>query len=198
VFFEDESVIKKINTQIRDGESAVDAWQNVIDDAIKYLVTSGSKYISERKIDIEDLKNRVIRILAGSVGSFFDVDQPSILIAQDLYPTDIQYLKENIIAIALARGSESSHASILINALDIPMIVSCGDEILHIEENTPAIIDSIKGCLVVEPNESDIALAESLQKIVQEQKERERLSAFEPAITIDKKTYRNKSKYIKQ
>jgi phosphocarrier protein FPr len=184
---EDESIIKKINSLIRDGESAYYAWCSVIDDRIKDLDKSGSKYISERKIDIEDLKNRVIRILAGSVGSFFDVDQPSILIAQDLYPTDIQYLKENIIAIALSRGSESSHASILINALDIPMIVSCGDEILHIEENTPAIIDSIKGCLVVEPNESDIALAESLQKIVQEQKERERLSAFEPAITIDKK-----------
>ena len=184
---EDESIIKKINTLIRDGKSALDAWRSVIDDRIKDLDKSGSKYISERKIDIEDLKNRVIRILAGSRDSNFDVEHPSVLIAQDLYPTDIQYLKENIIGIALARGSESSHASILINALDIPLIVSCGDDVLKYDEGTIVILDSVKGCLVVDPNESDIALAESLQKTVQKQKERERLSAFEPAITIDKK-----------
>lgn len=184
---EDESVIKKINTQIRDGESAVDAWQNVIDDAIKYLVTSGSKYISERKIDIEDLKNRVIKILVGDRGKNFNVSEPSILVAHDLYPTDIEHINEHIIGVALIRGSESSHTSILLNALDLPLIVSCGDKILNFSEGTIVILDAMKGCIVVNPTEEDLSLAKSIQKVIQEQKEKETLSAYEPAITIDRK-----------
>jgi phosphocarrier protein FPr len=194
---EDEHIIKKINALIRDEESAVDAWQTVIDDIVKSLASSDSKYISERKLDIEDLKNRVIRILVGDNGKNFNVEEPSILITSDLYPTDIEHINENIIAIALSKGSESSHASILINALDIPLIVSCGDEILKFTEGTLAILDSIKGCIVVNPSEDDLALAKSIQKIVEEQKEKERFSAYEPAITIDKKRIEIKANIAK-
>ena len=184
---EDESLIKKLNSLIRTGKSAFDTCITVIDSYIEDLVESGSKYISERKGDIEDLKNRILKILAGESDKIFNVQKPSILITHDLYPTDVQYINENITGIALSMGSEDSHASILINALDIPMIVACGEEILHIEDNTPAIIDSIKDCLIINPLEEDLKLAESLQKKIKDQKEREQLLAFEPAITIDKK-----------
>jgi phosphocarrier protein FPr len=184
---EDESVIKEINTLIREGRSAFVAWTTVIDGYINSLNKIGSKYIAERRLDIEDLKNRVIKLLTDEKDRIFNIHEPSILIADELFPTDIQYLNKNVIGIALSKGSENSHVSILINALDIPMIVSCGDEVLQVTNNTQAILDSIKGCLVVNPIEDDVKLAELIQKRVKEQKEKEQFLAFEPAITIDKK-----------
>jgi phosphocarrier protein FPr len=184
---EDESLIKRMNSLIRSGKTAFDTCITVIDSFIEDLIKSGSQYISERKNDIEDLKNRILRIISGRIDKVSNVQKPSILIAHDMYPSDIQFINEYITGIALCKGSENSHASILINALDIPMIVSCGEEILHIKDNTPAIIDSIKVCLIINPTKEDQQLAESLRNKVKEQKEREKLLAFEPAITIDKK-----------
>ncbi|MDY6821127.1 MAG: phosphoenolpyruvate--protein phosphotransferase [Deferribacterota bacterium] len=187
-FLEDKNIIKDLYKNLNEEKNAINVWNNVVSQFINELDASKSKYIAERKKDLEDLRKRVLRLISGDrTDNKFAIDEPYIAALEELFPSDIANFNENILGVVLVKGSENSHASLLLNSMEIPYLFGCGDEVLGCENGSLAILDTFKGCLVVNPVNEDIELAKKLKMDLDQLKEEERMKAFEPAITKDKK-----------
>ncbi len=82
-------------------------------------------YMKERRMDIIDISERVILILKNESRSFPILDSPTIIIADDLSPSELLLPKKEFISgIALLHGSEKSHTAIIASKMNIPMIIN--------------------------------------------------------------------------
>ena len=113
-------------------------------------------------------------------------DQPVILVAEDLTPSDTARLDPKFaLGLCTAGGGPTSHTSIIARSLDIPAVVSAGDSVLDLADGTPAILDGNGGLLVIEPTEADEAQARQALVDHQAQREAERKACYKPAIMTD-------------
>ncbi|MEM9418438.1 MAG: phosphoenolpyruvate--protein phosphotransferase [Planctomycetota bacterium] len=113
-----------------------------------------NSYFRDRVGDIYDLKRRVLRQLVTSGNSDLSkVDAPSIVIAQDLTPSQTAALdKSKIKGLATDVGGRTSHTAILAHALGIPAIVGLEDLSERVESGDTVIIDGHRGVVIVEPD----------------------------------------------
>ncbi|MEE0944829.1 MAG: phosphoenolpyruvate-utilizing N-terminal domain-containing protein [Clostridia bacterium] len=111
---------------------------------------SGDSYISQRRLDVFDICERVIAILNNESRSFPILTQPSIIVADDLSPSELLLPKREFIAgVVLFSTSENSHTAILANKMDIPMLTSVNINGDAIPENTEIKIDAQEGILII-------------------------------------------------
>jgi len=132
--------------------SAEKAWQMVIDEIIASYKAAESPYVRVRAADLADLKTQVLRILTGSTMISFKLHEPSIVIANDLHPSDLARLDPDLVSgICTALGSATSHSAILAVALGIPAVVGAGPEVLRLAEGTLLALDGKEGRVWVNP-----------------------------------------------
>jgi phosphoenolpyruvate-protein phosphotransferase len=117
------------------------------------LESMANGYLKARAADVRDIAHRVLRILLDiDVSGAGRPNQPSILLARDITPSDTIMLDRHmVLAFCTVAGSETSHSAILARGLGIPAVVSAGPEILSISNGTELIIDGLKGEILVEP-----------------------------------------------
>ncbi len=118
------------------------------------LEQSNNFYMKERAIDILDISDRIERILLdipeGEIGS----DEPIILFAKNLSPSETMKMdKSKILAFITREGSANSHTAILADAMDIPAIVQSDIEIKSAFHGKLAIVDGFTGEIFIEPDE---------------------------------------------
>ena len=161
-------------------------------------------YLRERKADLEQVVERMLRMMRGVVspvaapaapvssgnasGTLFDpsVDVPLVLIAHDLSPADMLQFKQSVFAgFVTDVGGKTSHTAIVARSMDIPAVVGARSASHLINQDDWVIIDGDAGVVVVDP--SPILLAEYGFKQRQGEVERERLSRLKntPAVTLD-------------
>ena len=164
------------------------------------------EYLRERKADLEQVVERILRRMKG-VGSPMQpvaqagasrkqsqqslllddtVDVPLVLIAHDISPADMLQFKQSLFAgFATDVGGKTSHTAIVARSMDIPAVVGARSASQLIEQDDWVIIDGDAGILIVDP--SPIILAEYGFKQRQGEVERERLSRLKhtAAITLD-------------
>ena len=160
-------------------------------------------YLRERKADLEQVVERVLRVLKGAgspvqppaaatgrtqqgelLGDSLDV--PLVLVAHDLSPADMLQFKQSLfVGFATDVGGRTSHTAIVARSMDIPAVVGARSASALIEQDDWVIIDGDAGVLIVNP--SPIILAEYGFKQRQGELERERLSRLRhtPAVTLD-------------
>ena len=160
-------------------------------------------YLRERKADLEQVVERVLRALKGAaspvqprpvassrtpqaelMGDSLDV--PLVLVAHDLSPADMLQFKQSLfVGFATDVGGRTSHTAIVARSMDIPAVVGARSASALIEQDDWVIIDGDAGVLIVDP--SPIILAEYRFKQRQGELERERLSRLRhtPAVTLD-------------
>ncbi len=160
-------------------------------------------YLRERKADLEQVVERVLRFLKGAaspvqppaavtgrtqqgelLGDSLDV--PLVLVAHDLSPADMLQFKQSLfVGFATDVGGRTSHTAIVARSMDIPAVVGARSASALIEQDDWVIIDGDAGVLIVNP--SPIILAEYGFKQRQGELERERLSRLRhtPAVTLD-------------
>lgn len=116
------------------------------------------RYFRDRVSDIYDLKRRVLRqLIATGTSDLSKVDTPSIVIAQDLTPSQTAALdKSKIKGLATDVGGRTSHTAILAHALGIPAIVGLEDLTQRVESGDTVIIDGHRGVVIVEPDASQL------------------------------------------
>ncbi len=120
---------------------------------ISEMLNAAGGYISERIADVEDIANRLLLILEGENKK--ELPSDCILVTDELSPSETIMLKsKNIIGIALYRGSENSHSSILARSMGIPLIIKLEDRLPIAYNNATAIIDSDVGTLILSPDET--------------------------------------------
>lgn len=127
-------------------------------------------YMKARAADVQDISNRLIRILCGKEDSLAPLQTPSIIIAEDLLPSQILLFDEKyILGFATAKGSVNSHASILARTKGLPAVVGLGMKWLdNCSNKQTVILDGQKGTFITEPDEPSLKQA---KKMLLEQEE---------------------------
>ena len=156
------------------------------------------EYLRERKADLEQVVERVLRALARGPGAQslgpapgvhardFGGEDPLVLVANDIAPADmLQFKKSVFTGFVTDVGGRTSHTAIVARSLDIPAVVGAREASRLIRQDDWVIIDGDAGIVIVDP--STIVLEEYRFRQRQSELERERLSRLRhtPAITLD-------------
>lgn len=127
-------------------------------------------YMKARAADIKDISNRVIRILNGQEDINLNSMEPSIIIADDLSPSEtVQMDKEKILAFVTIHGSANSHTAILARMMNIPALISVPLNLEELYTGMNAVVDAFQGKVIFEPSDE---VMEITTKRMQEEKEK--------------------------
>jgi phosphocarrier protein FPr len=158
---------------ISEGQSAAYAWQTSYIDQAQTLAKIDSELLAARATDIRDIGERVLSYLVGFEKRSSSVPKKSILVANDLTPSDTSNLnKDGVLGFCLTGGSATSHASILARAAGIPAVVAAPERILDIPNGTQVILNGETGTVQINPTDEELAQV----KLAQEEAEKTRLS----------------------
>ena len=126
-------------------------------------------YMRARAADVKDVSNRLIQILNGQGDDPLQGDDPVILAADDLAPSEtVQLDKSKILAFVTRYGSANSHTAILARTMNIPAIV--GADFPEACEGKTAVVDGAGGCLYIEPEPELLHQMEEKQQAEQEKR----------------------------
>lgn len=130
-------------------------------------------YMQARAADVRDISNRIISCLSGSNAEGEKSNEPVIICADDLAPSETVSLDKNkVLAFVTAHGSSNSHTAILARNMNIPAIISLGEDFLNnIKSGTLAIVNGFTGELILEPDEQTLAFAKKRQSEEREKNE---------------------------
>ncbi len=186
-FLTDPDLIAKTAVRIEDGESAGYAWQQVIEAEAAALAKVDDPVLAERAIDMRDVGQRVLRGLGEAVDeSSTQPTEPSILLAEDLTPSDAASLDPTLVlGFVTAGGGPTSHVAIIARSLNLPAIVGAGPAIMHQPVGATAVLDGDKGVLYISPGEADLKSAAEAQRKLAELRDSEARHRYEPAVTTD-------------
>ena len=121
-------------------------------------------YMKARSADVKDISGRVIRILAGIGDGSIASEEPVILLADDLTPSETVSLdKSKILAFVTRNGSANSHTAILARSMNIPALVQTDVELLKEYHGMDAVVDGLDGKLYLDPEEA--VLAENVRSL---------------------------------
>lgn len=117
-------------------------------------------YMQARAADVRDISNRIIACLCGGDTQESSSDEPVIICADDLAPSETVSLdKDKVLAFVTAYGSANSHTAILARSMNIPAIIGLGEDFLSaVSDGDIAVADGFSGELIVSPD--DITLTE--------------------------------------
>ena len=114
-------------------------------------------YFKARCADVLDISKRVVNILAGIKEAGIDSDEPVIVVADDLTPSEtVQMDKSKILAFVTRFGSKNSHTAILARSMNLPSLIKCDIELLDEYDGQMAVVDSFNNTLIVDPDEETL------------------------------------------
>ena len=184
---DDPELLDAVLVKIERQQSAAQAWQSTIDTRAKILSGLVDPLLAARSADLHDVGYRVLRVLVGAEdGEVRLPDHPIILVADDLSPSDTASLDTGkVLGFCTASGGPTSHSAIIARALALPAVVSAGERLLLLANQTTVILDGDTGILTIEPDSGAVAEAQAAQRTKQTRRAEAEKSAFEPAITQD-------------
>lgn len=131
------------------------AWQSAIERIAADYLELEDDYMRNRAADVLDVGKRVLHQLMELEPPSLDFDDPVILVAADLNPSDTARLNpEHVLGICTERGGNTSHSAILARALGIPAIVGLGHELGILESGQIVGLNGSDGRLWVQPTEA--------------------------------------------
>lgn len=162
-----EAIENIISAQSLNAEYAIAATS---DNFYKMFSDMEDNYMRARAADVKDISERMLRILTGTDNSLQMIKEPSIIVAEDLAPSEtVQLEKDKVLAFVTVHGSLNSHTAILAKTMNIPALIGTPVPLdkIHGKE---AVLDGTKGILYVEPDEAVLADMKERQKKEEEQK----------------------------
>ena len=144
---EDDSLTAPAFARIAEGAAAHLAWSAAIDPEIASYEAAEDPYFRGRASDLRDLRDRVLRHLAGEADQI--VPAGVIVAADDMPPSIFLATDWREGGLVLRRGSPSSHVAILARSRGVPMIV--GVDVDRLDDGSEALLDGDAGLLIVDP-----------------------------------------------
>jgi phosphocarrier protein FPr len=186
-FLNDTELVAETLDHIREGHSAGWSWQQVIETRVQEMAKLDDPVLSGRAADLGDVGTRVLRHLAQVVDDKpFVPQKPVILVAEDLTPSDTANLDPGkILGFCTASGGPTSHTAIIARSLGIPAMVGAGPALLKQQDGVRVILDGTHGNLYIDPDTVDVQTAQEVQALLEDQRDSEYRTRFEPAITVD-------------
>ena len=125
------------------------------DNFSRMFASMDDDYMKERAADVKDISERVINVLSGSSSSDLTDDEPVIIIADDLAPSEtVQLDKDKVLAFVTVHGSTNSHTAILARTMGIPALVNTPVDLDDDIDGCLAIVDGTKGTVYINPDEA--------------------------------------------
>ena len=146
-----ESIENIIRTQEVNAEYAV---ATTADNFAAMFSAMDDAYMQGRAADVKDVSERVLNILSGADSGIKEMNEPCIIAADDLAPSEtVQLDKSKVLGFATMYGSSNSHTAILARTMNIPAVIGLGEDLKAEYNGKDAIIDGFTGTLYIEPDE---------------------------------------------
>lgn len=143
-------------------------------------------YMRERAADVKDISERIVGILKGGKKGGICMEEPVIIVADDLAPSEtVQLDKDKVLSFVTVHGAVNSHTAILARTMAIPALIGTPVPLDESVDGKTGIVDGIEGKIYVDPDEETLArLTERMHK---EQEKKELLLALKGKenVTLD-------------
>ena len=155
VFAYDEGWSRRINEAIDSGLTAEAAIERVQQRTRARMQEIDDPLLQERMHDLEDLSNRLLRIVSGRMGTAAQtgLTHDTVLVARNLGPAELlEYDRRRLKAVLLEEGSLTSHMVIVARAIGVPVIGKLHDIRHSVEDGEPILVDGDNGSVIIRPN----------------------------------------------
>lgn len=187
MMMEDDDYLESIENIVRTQEvNAEYAVATTGDNFSQMFAEMDDEYMKARSVDVKDISERLINVLSGAGGNGLNFDQPVIIVADDLTPSEtVQLDKDKVLAFVTVHGSANSHTAILARMMNIPAVVGVNIPLDSSVNGKIGIVDGSKGQVIVEPDqETEKAAAAKIQEEEEKTKLLQQLKGKEN-ITLD-------------
>ncbi|MBP3361604.1 MAG: phosphoenolpyruvate--protein phosphotransferase [Clostridia bacterium] len=196
---EANAAIFEIHQMMLDDDDYLDSIKNIIseqhvnaeyavgvtaDNFSEMFSSMDDAYMKERAADVKDISERIIRILTGADTEKNTSDEPVIILADDLAPSETVQLDKNLVlSFVTVHGSTNSHTAILARTMNIPALIGVNIELSEELEGKMAVVDGFDGIIYIEPDEETLIKMRKRkddetekQKLLQELKGKENIT----------------------
>lgn len=189
MFVEDDDYVECINDTL-EGESCNAEYAVSVagEQFAAMFAAMDDAYMRARAADIRDVTQRILNNLMGVAQGGIDSEEPVILAADDLAPSEtIQLDKSKILGFATMGGSGNSHTAILARTMGIPAVCGLGDSLKEEYQDRFAYIDGETGKLILDPDELTLAALKAKYEKQQEMKKLLETMKGQEDVTLDGK-----------
>ena len=164
-----ESIVNIITTQKVNAEYAIGT---TADNFAAMFQAMDDAYMQGRAADVKDVSERLLQVLSDNSTDAMKMDEPSIIAADDLVPSEtVQLDKVKALSFITMYGSANSHTAILARTMNIPAVISLGEDLKKEYDGKLAIVDGLEGKVYIEPDAKTMEAMQEKQRKDQEQKE---------------------------
>lgn len=179
----EEEVIRKITEEKENAAYAVTATG---EEFAEFFASMDDPYMKARAVDVGDVSKRIAMNIQGMNPDGIKMDEPMVIVAEDLTPSETLQLDKNmILAFVTQKGSSNSHTAILARTMNIPSLVGADIEINPELNGRLMIVDGNAGKYYIDPD--DITLDEKERRRQAQLKQKELLNQLKGKenVTID-------------
>lgn len=162
-----EAIQNMIQTEMVNAEYAVAVTG---DNFSEIFAGMDDDYMKARAADVKDISNRLVKNLTGQEDLDFASMEPSILVADDLSPSEtVQMDKQKILAFVTVRGSTNSHTAILARMMNIPALIGVPVNLDEVHSGMQAVVDGFEGEVIFDPT---LEICEKTARRIREEQEK--------------------------
>ncbi len=174
MMMEDDGYNESVENIVRSqGVNAEYAVATTGDNYAQMFSAMDDDYMRERAADVRDISERLLTILNGEDTGCVDADEPKIIVAQDLAPSEtVQLDKDKVLSFVTVKGSLNSHTAILARTMAIPALVNTSMTFDGAIDGKLGIVDGASGTFYVDPDEKTL---EEMKKRQEEDLSRKQL-----------------------
>lgn len=145
-----DSIYNMIQTEMVNAEYAVAVTG---DNFAEMFANMDDDYMKARAADVKDISERLVRNLSGEGDADLSSMDPSIIVADDLSPSEtVQMDKEKILGFVTVHGSTNSHTAILARMMNIPALIGVPMNLDEIHTGMEAVVDGFESKVIFEPD----------------------------------------------
>ena len=164
-----ESVENIIDSQSVNAEYAV---ASTGDNFAQMFASMDDEYMRGRAADVKDISERLVSVLNGASRQQMDADEPVIVMAVDLAPSEtVQMDKNKVLSFVTTQGSVNSHTAILARTMSIPALIGVDMPLDAELEGKFAIVDGDNGTVYIDPSEDVLAQMQEKKEQAEEKKQ---------------------------
>ena len=195
---ETEAAIFEVHMMMMDDGDYLDSVYNIIrtqetcaeyatavtgDNFAAMFAAMDDEYVKARAADVKDISERIVNVLSGNGQDVTEMEEPVILVADDLAPSEtVQMDKSKLLGFVTRYGSANSHTAILARTMNIPALIEV--DIQKDWNGKMAVIDGYEGTVTIDPDEEYLNKAKAIQQ--EELKKQELLKEMKGKETVTK------------
>lgn len=187
MMLQDDDYIESVENMIRAQQiNAEYAVAMTGDNFANMFAAMDDDYMRGRAADVKDISERVIAILSGQATDSLETNEPVIIAADDLAPSEtVQMDKSKVLSFVTVHGSTNSHTAILARTMGIPALIGTPIPLDASVNGKLAVVDGDTGQIYVEPDEETLAKLQAKYEAMQTRKQLLQTLKGKETVTVD-------------